>query len=368
MSAKRYFQALRHENPGEIPHQVWLDHPEFIRHATGVDFYDQPMTASQRFHERFDIDCGGPTFVEDHPLPRPEKNIRADGGVSGTEAFNTTWRLVSPFKEPEELWRFDPDPWGKDAEKSMHAEYAMQNFRWCFQKETWASRRQKADDEWGRLEKIWPGKFTDGRGFYCTTFMWGVCVFGWDVFLTALGLDPDRTGQTLQRMGDITAKIFDFYSTCKGCRFVAPHDDLCISTGPLADPKWYRRYIYPQYEKIFAPVRAAGQPVILTSDGNLTALALDIAPLVDGFSFESHTPRDFMFRNFGRDKCLIGGVDGKVLTFGTPTEVEQEVRTAIDQGMGCPGFIVACADTIPANVPIPNAYAYFDAVERYRRR
>jgi len=53
---------------------------------------------------------------------------------------------------------------------------------------------------------------------------------------------------------------------------------------------------------------------------------------VDGFIFESSTPADFMFQQFGQDKCLTGGIDVRVLTFGTPGEVQEEVRQAIDSG------------------------------------
>ena len=75
-----------------------------------------------------------------------------------------------------------------------------------------------------------------------------------------------------------------------------------------------------------------------------------------------------MFKNFGRNKCLIGGIDVRPLTFGTPADVEAEVKKAIDRGRDCPGYVIACADGIPANVPLENVYAYFRTVEKYRIR
>jgi len=97
-------------------------------------------------------------------------------------------------------------------------------------------------------------------------------------------------------------------------------------------------------------------------------LALDMANVVDGFFFESSTPADFMFENFGPSKCLIGAIDVRPLTFGSEEDVKKEVANALMKGKKCPGYVAACGDTIPANVPIKNVYAYFDAVEQYRYR
>ena len=122
------------------------------------------------------------------------------------------------------------------------------------------------------------------------------------------------------------------------------------------------------YERIFSPVRKANKPIILTSDGDIRKLAPEVAGLVDGFIFESSTPSEFMFENFGKTKCLIGGIDVRPLTFGNPGDVEAEVSKVLRIGQDCPGYVAACADTIPANVPIANVYAYFNAVEKYRHR
>lgn len=361
-------QALRCQGPSVIPHQLNLSHPDFISDATSLDYYQHPLQVALRFHARFDVDNGGPVHVTDTPLARPQAGKTTDGGNRSEEAFGTVWHNVSPFTAPEQLWDFDPDPWGPDADKAIEPNYALKHCRWCFQPETWPQRRAEEDAAWAKLEALFPGKFTDARAFYCTTFMWGICIFGWDVFLMALGQDPDRTGQTLRRLGDVTARMYEYFATCDGALFVAPHDDLCISIGPVVSPEWYRKYIYPQFEKIFAPVKVAGKPVILISDGDIRKLAPDLADVVDGFVFESSTPADYMFTTFGQSKCLIGGIDARPLTFGTPAEVEGEVKRAIDRGRDCPGYVISCANSIPVNVPIANVYAYFKAVEKYRQR
>jgi hypothetical protein len=364
----RYMQALRCEGPKVIPHQVWLLHPEFISDATGVDYYEQPLTASLKFHERYDVDVGGPVHVSNTPLPRPNVGKTEDGGEVRDEGFSTVWHNESPFSEPEEMWEFDPDPWGKDCERAVEPNYATKNFRWAFQPELWPEMRARDVESWQKLTALFPGKFTYGTGLYTTSFMWAICIFGWDVFLMALGLDPEKTGETIQRISDISVRCFDYFAGLEILEFVGTHDDLTISSGPVTAPAWYREYIYPVYDRMFEPIRAQGKPVILTSDGDITKLASDLAEHVDGFIFESSTPPDYIFETFGQSKCLIGGIDVRPLTFGTPDDVEAEVRRAIERGRDCPGYIIACSDTIPANVPLANVYRYFDVVEELRHR
>ena len=220
MSKKRYMQALRCQSPEVIPHQIWLNHPEFIKDATGIDYYDYPGKASLRFHELFDVDNGGPGHIDDTPLKRPAAKKLQNGGEVTEEGFSTVWHNEAPFTEPEQLWNFDPDPWGKDAQKAIEPNYAIKNFRWCFQPETWEARISGENERWAKLEKVFPGKFTDARSFYCTSFMWAICIFGWDVFLMALGTDPDRTGQAIRRISAVTEKMYQYFALCDNAEFV----------------------------------------------------------------------------------------------------------------------------------------------------
>jgi len=368
MSKTRYIQALTCRKPTVIPHQVWLHHPKFISHATGVNYFEHPREATFRFHARYDIDNGGPLHLSEKPIEPPPAGKTAAGGERSGEGFNTVWHNCAPFTEPEQLWNFDPDPWGPDADKAIEPNYAVKNFKWCYEPDTWPERIVNENAAWKEIETAFPSKFTDARGFYCTVFMWGICIFGWDVFLTALGLNPQRTGETLIRISDITKRMYRYFASCSNAHFVCPHDDLCINSGPVTSPEWYKKYIFSQYEHIFDPVKAAGKPVILTSDGDIRQLASLLTGYVDGFIFESSTPPDFMYNTFGSSKCLIGGIDVRVLTFGSSSDVKREVKKAIEKGRQYAGYVIACSDTIPANVPIENVYAYFDTVEECRSR
>ncbi|MDA1257650.1 MAG: hypothetical protein O3C10_07385, partial [Chloroflexi bacterium] len=64
---------------------------------------------------------------------------------------------------------------------------------------------------------------------------------------------------------------------------------------------------------------------------------------------------------FGNDVCFWGGIDTqRVLPFGSPEEVAQEVRDRIgDLGRGG-GYVLASVHNIQSEVPPENIVAMFD--------
>ena len=73
-------------------------------------------------------------------------------------------------------------------------------------------------------------------------------------------------------------------------------------------------------------------------------------------------------KRWGRDKILVGTVDIRILTWGTPDDIRREVRRCCDLGRDCPGYFLKCFGDIPENVPIANLDIYFDACRTYGRR
>jgi uroporphyrinogen decarboxylase len=72
-------------------------------------------------------------------------------------------------------------------------------------------------------------------------------------------------------------------------------------------------------------------------------------------------------RDFGARLCFHGGIDNqKVLPFGTPEEVRQEVRRAIDAlASDGTGYILAPCHNLQAVSPVENIVAMYDEAFRY---
>ncbi len=71
-------------------------------------------------------------------------------------------------------------------------------------------------------------------------------------------------------------------------------------------------------------------------------------------------------RDFGKDLTFWGGgCDTKVLQFGTPSEVEAEVRQRVEDFKPGGGYVFSSIHNIQANVPPENIVAMFDAARAY---
>jgi hypothetical protein len=367
---QRIVDALYLRMPDKIPLWLYIDHAEFITDASGIDYYEHPMQASKKLIEMYDIDIGlGP--LSDEPIPRPEEQTEdrtesEDGSIKSKDSPETAWQIRSPFTSVEEVLNFSCDPFAEDAEKAMYPSYAVSNYKWLMSGD-WDEKLEE-QNKWCRdLKRLYPGHGIPASGLYTTCFMWPIMIFGWDLFLEAGGLYPEKMGEIIGRFSEITRKYMEFYVETEQ-EFCVTHDDISMARGPVFNPKWYRKYVFPKYEYIFEPTRKKGIPVIFLSDGNYTVFFDDLAPIFDGFLFEINTSLETAIEKYGETKVIIGNADVRILQRGTEKDVYNEVKRCTDLGRSCPGYFLCCSNIIMRNVPLENVYAYFEAATELRPR
>ncbi len=147
------------------------------------------------------------------------------------------------------------------------------------------------------------------------------------------------------------------------------NDDMGASTATLVNPKYYRRYVFPWYERIAERVHAKGLPLMFHSDGCIYAILEDLVRI--GFdAIHPIEPKAMDIRRVremvGPGVCLIGNVDlAFPLGTGTPDDVEAAVcdlmRTMAPGG----GYCLSSANSIPEYVPYENWLALRNAGLRY---
>ena len=155
----------------------------------------------------------------------------------------------------------------------------------------------------------------------------------------------------------VESLAFDFYYI---------HEDMSYKNGPLVSPAMFRRLFLPHYRRFVAFLRRHGVRIVLVdTDGNCEALLpLFIEAGVDGFGpVERAAGMDPLAvrRCFGRDVCMVGGVDKRALARGQ-AEIDAEVtRLAplIEDG----GFIPTVDHAVPPDVSLAN-FEYYLAVKR----
>jgi uroporphyrinogen-III decarboxylase len=204
-------------------------------------------------------------------------------------------------------------------------------------------------------------------GIYVTCISGLIELFGWEMLLEALGTDPEGFGRVADRYCRWMQSYFTALAQSKA-PVVMIHDDIVWTEGPFVHPDWYRKYVFPNYQKMFAPLREAGKKILYTSDGTYTAFVDDIAPLVDGFVMEPTTDMEYIANRYGKTHVFVGNGDTRILLSGSKEEIYQEVKRCMDIGKQYPGFFMAIGNHIPANTPVENALWYEECYEKLSRR
>ena len=131
--------------------------------------------------------------------------------------------------------------------------------------------------------------------------------FGWEPFLTAAALEPERLGRVLDRFGEASLAVATGWAQTEGVELICIHDDIAATRAPLMHPDWFRTYVFPWYQRIFDVIHRHGRKVLYMCDGNYQPIVDDIvATGPDGLYIEcsSMDPEAFM-RAGGSDKLYL---------------------------------------------------------------
>ncbi|HHV62165.1 MAG TPA: hypothetical protein GXX51_05950 [Firmicutes bacterium] len=347
MSYERGLKALNLEMTEKIPHTEYLDHPGYVRLKTGFDLNpddpDEFRLANAAIAKVMDYDLFWNIF--ERPITRGR--ITKMGRAYFHENQGPDYEVYCPFKTVEEVLNFDPVAEYGIPDVDITAKIFQQHYM----------ENQALYDSM---------VYTGGR--YHTLFSACIRTFGWEMFLAGAGADYERFDRVLEGFYEISlAEVKAWTKT--GIKAYICHDDIVWSSGPVFHPDWYRKYIFPRYEKLWAPLKEAGIKVLYCSDGNFDAFVDDIVRAgADGFIFEPITSLERIAEKYGKSKVMVGNIDCRILTSGTKEEIRAEVKRCADIGRDCPGYFFAVGNHIPSNVPVENIEIYLEALDEFGRR
>lgn len=205
-------------------------------------------------------------------------------------------------------------------------------------------------------------------GVYITCISGLIDIFGWEMLLAAAGTDPERFGEVTNRYTSWIQQYFDALADSK-VPVVMVHDDIVWTSGAFINPQWYRKFVFPNYKKLFAPLFESGKKIIYTSDGNFTEFIDDLADCgIHGFVMEPTTDMKYIAQRYGKTHVFIGNADTRILLSGTKEQIRSEVQRCMDIGKMCPGYFMAVGNHIPSNTPVENALYYNEVYEELSRR
>ena len=340
----RGWQALNLEMPDKIPHTEYISHRPFVMKLTGLDPDDpaQGAEAGRRMVRLLDFDLMWINYA-----PPNQPRLTHMGTAHWYEGKDRVDERHCPFETEEQVLSFDP----AEAIGVPDVDELVPYYQQCHDR-----------DQANFPEAVCPG------GYYNTIFSWCILTFGWEMFLRSAPLDYERFDRVLEGFFKISLASFEAQARTSIKAFIC-HDDIVWTAGAVFHPEWYRKYVFPRYKKLWAPLKEAGKKLLFCSDGNFTEFVDDLVDCgADGFIFEPLTSLESIAARYGKTHVMIGNVDCRILTFGSREEIEAEVRRCAGIGKPCPGYFFAVGNHIPYNIPIENVELYFDLINRLGRR
>jgi uroporphyrinogen decarboxylase len=208
-------------------------------------------------------------------------------------------------------------------------------------------------------------------------FEQGWALRGFENFLADLLAEPRFAEAVIQGVADYQIALYDRILAEVGpyVDVVMVAEDLGTQGGPMVSPETYRRMIKPAQKRFWQFVKSrTDAKLFLHSCGAIRAFIPDLIDIgVDilnpvQVAADGMDPKGLK-AEFGKDLTFWGGGcdTQKVLTFGTPREVEAEVRRRIGELAPGGGFVFNQIHNVQPRVPAENIVRMLDTALEYGR-
>ena len=354
MSFQDGWAALNSEMPMRVPrteYSVDYYHYDLMRVVTGIDVNqhssdDIRKKAIFEFRKAWNYDFIWSTLI--HGGSEFGKYFTSMGHASfASDSSDINTKLTQPFKEPEDVLAFDP--WEALGPKDQ------------------GELIRRFEEHYKANVEAYPDA-VNMTGIYITLVSGLIDLFGWDLLLMAAGIDRDGFGEVTNRYSKWIQQYFDALAA-SDVPCVMIHDDIVWTSGAIFPPEWYRKYVFPNMKRQFAPIIDSGKRLIFTSDGTYTESIDDLVDCgVHGFVMEPTTDMAYIAQKYGKTHSFIGNADTRILLSGTKDDIRAEVERCMSIGKSCPGFFMAVGNHIPANTPVENALYYNEVYEELSKR
>jgi uroporphyrinogen decarboxylase len=158
----------------------------------------------------------------------------------------------------------------------------------------------------------------------------------------------------------------------RGVKIVYTGDDYAGESGPLMSPSHFRELFAPALSRVVAGFKELGLLAIKHTDGNLWPI---IDMIVDS-GIDCLDPIDPMAgmdlgevkAKYGSRIALKGNVDcSRLMTFGSPVEVERATMDALRKGAPGGGYILSSSNSIHSSVKPENYMAMLRTLAEHGR-
>ena len=365
-SRERVLASLRHEEPDRVPIDLGGG-------TTGIE-----VAAYDRLKALLGFKSQTKTFVRDH--------VEVDEPI--LQRFGIDTRYVRVGAPRGYQMRLDSDNsyldiWGVRWQKPASSLYwdmvahpiaeptleALKAYRWPDPHDP-----GRTDGIGERARALFAqGKYAvvlDTTGF--GAFEQGWALRGFENFYMDMVAEPQFAEALIQGVTDYQVALYEHVLAEVGpyLDVVMMAEDLGSQDGPLISPETYRRMVKPAQKRVWQFIKSrTDAKLFLHSCGSvrrfipdLIEIGVDILNPVQVAAGDMD-PRELK-REFGKDLTFWGGGcdTQRVLTFGTPDDVEREVRRRIRELAPGGGFVFNQIHNIQPGVPPENVMRMFGTV------
>jgi uroporphyrinogen decarboxylase len=379
-SRARVMQALDHKEPDRIPidlgativssiaNRTYLELEKYLglllEEVRVLDYVQQLPYVSEALMRRFDVDF---RMVQLPAATASGVEIFEEGNYY---AFVDRWGSKLHMPKTEGLYFDWVDFPIKEATMA-----ALDAYRWPRpdSKEVTAQLARQARHVYENTDYALVGSAVIGGGI----FEQPARVMGLQNFLIALVSEPAFADRLMETITDIYIESCNDYLDHVGqyIQVFTYWDDVAGQDGWLINPELYRKVIKPKQKRLVAAIRRKTEAKLFYHSCGATR---DLIPDLIDIGFDILNPVQVSARGmdtkalkaqFGRDIVFWGGgVDTqRVLPFGKPRDVIDEVKRRIDDLAPGGGFVFAAVHNIQALVPPENIVAAFDTALEYGR-
>ena len=176
-----------------------------------------------------------------------------------------------------------------------------------------------------------------------------------------------RLLRLLEMLEEFNAGLLDNWIDRVGVQWMDFAEDLGMQVGPMLSPEHFRRYIKPSYRRLFGRAQDAGCIVHVHADGDIRTLADDLLECgVDVLNLQDLVNGVEWIRTHLQGRvCIELDIDRQRVTFGgTPEQIDALIRSEVQSLGSREGGLMMIYGLYPG-VPLANARAVMDAMERY---
>ncbi len=198
---------------------------------------------------------------------------------------------------------------------------------------------------------------------------------GMEKFLMNLAVEPDFAQELLNKNNQLCMQLMShFLDECGDLiDIIKIGDDLGTQESLMISPRMYRRMLKPLHAEMIAMIKQKTKAkVFFHTDGDVFDLIEDFIEIgVDVLnpiqtSAGKMSDLEGLKQRYNKRIVFCGAIDTqKVLPYGTPDQVRQEVKRVINILGKDGGYMLATVHTVMNEVPPENILAMVDAVEEF---